>query len=187
MKKRKTLFLIIIVLLIFLFSIFYFLLNENKKILNKCYFEKNDIELLNIFFKNSWYNWNKNYWCNLKKIKFNLWINGDTIIPEIWKLNNLEYLDLSSKWFVWIIPKELWNLTNLNVLLLQNNELVWEIPNEFKKLKKLEVFNVSDNNNLWWELLIDLFKLERLNTLELLNTKIKVLEVPKNDLDIFVY
>ena len=186
MKKNILLIWIWLIFIITTF-IYHFLLNDNKAIIKECNFEKNDIVSLNTFFKNSWYNWNETYWCNLKKIKFNLWIGWNSIIPEIWKLNNLEYLDLSNKWLTWNIPNEIWNLSSLSVLLLQNNNLVWEIPNNIKKLNNLKVFNISDNNNLWWYIPIELFNLGKLNTLELINTKIKVNKIPENKLDIGLY
>ena len=141
---------------------------------DNCKISELEVIKLNNFFNNPKYVWNKKYWCNIKFIdpKISLW--EKKLIPELWKLVNLEDLILNDKNLSWEIPKEIWNLKNLRVLWLANNNLSWKIPEDFINLKNLNTLSLSNNNNLNWKIPKEI--LNNLERLEINNTKIKIWE-----------
>ena len=130
-----------------------------------------DIIVLNDFFKNTKYNWNYEYWCNLDRLKVfynkgsKVDINNPYVewnIPkELWKLINLNILTFWNQKLKWNIPKELWKLVNLQFLSLDNCNLEWEIPKELWNLKILISLDLY-NNKLVWEIPIELWNLKKL-------------------------
>jgi len=163
MKKIITL---IFLLLLSIWTYFYFFSNKNI-----CKISDIDVIKLNNFFESWKYVWNKSYWCNIKMINPNLSL-WKKLIPELWKLVNLENLILNDKKIFWEIPSEIWNLKNLKVLWLSNNNLTWEIPKTIINLKKLNTLSLLNNKNLTWGIPKEILK--QLERLDIKNTKILV-------------
>lgn len=155
---------IFLLVIIWLFASNYWIF---EKILNKkCdTLEKNDIELLNLYFKNTNYNWDYDYWCDLKKIESN-WDELKNELPNwVYKLKNLKFLIVKNSQLT-KISSNINNLNELRTLDLSNNYLTWAFfdlnlkkleflnlswnklnlkKNNFKNLPKLEYFNISWN------------------------------------------
>ncbi|XP_059292503.1 probable leucine-rich repeat receptor-like protein kinase At1g35710 [Lycium ferocissimum] len=74
-----------------------------------------------------------------------------TIPPEIGKLTNLVYLDLSvNNLFSGSIPITLGDLTELKILYLYHNQLSGPIPSELGSLKNLSDLELSNNRPITW-------------------------------------
>ena len=106
---------------------------------------------LNTFFNWSWYNWDLDYWCGLTSISATTkWLNWS--LPNVlFKLYNLEFLDLGRNNITWNIPEAIWNLTNLKMLSFWNNNLTWNIPSSIWNLTNLMALTL-DKNNLTWDI-----------------------------------
>ena len=132
-----------------------------------------DVNKLNIFFKDSTYNWNIDYWCWIRSIYSPENSLLDTRLPkEIWNLKNLTYLSLTKNNLSWIIPKEYGRLSNLESLFLQDNSLNWPIPKELGSLNKLILLNLS-KNNLTWKIPSELWNVNKLDFMNLSNNKLE--------------
>lgn len=134
-----------------------------EKILNKkCdNLQKNDVEILNLYFKNTSYNWDYDYWCDLQKIELN-WNELKNELPNwIYKLKNLKFLIIKNSQ-ISIISNNINNLNELITLDLSNNYLTWTLFD--LNLKKLEFLNLSWNKlNLQKSNFKNLPKLEYFN------------------------
>ncbi|XP_011622437.1 somatic embryogenesis receptor kinase 1 [Amborella trichopoda] len=67
------------------------------------------------------------------------------LVPELGKLEHLQYLELYRNNIGGKIPKELGNLKNLISLDLYDNKLEGEIPKAFAKLKSLRFLRLNNN------------------------------------------
>lgn len=157
MKKNDKLIYGIVTIFIFIFSLIisldkiYLYINQDKFIIVSCdNLIEGDTLVLNNFLWDYWYNWDIDYWCNLREIKpwysknMENTMSGKIIPKEIWKLSNLKYIDLSNKWLIGDIPIELSSLLNLQTLLLNENSLNWNID-FLNWMNNLKFLNLSRN------------------------------------------
>ena len=158
----------LIILLSLIIIILGFLYYKKDK---KCDISEIDVIKLNNFFSPSLV-WDEKYWCEIKKINFRLGVNWKEIIPEIWKLSNLEILILNDKKLSGQIPKELWDLKNLESLWLNDNDLSGKIPENIKNLKNLKSLTLWNNKLLIWWIPKEL--LEQLDRLWIQNTNLTI-------------
>lgn len=112
----------------------------------------NDIEVLNNIFSSSNYNWNMEYWCNLKVLESRYFYKNPINIPsEIWKLKNLKILILDNNNFQGKLPKEIWKLEKLEFLQISQNNITGNIPEDYyflKNLKSLELSQLKINGSI---------------------------------------
>jgi len=106
-----------------------------------------EIAILNDTF--NWYNWNKNYWCNLTSISINNNITWNKIPKEIGYLTNLEsFILINNNWISWTIPTTIGNMKNLKTIHLTNNDsLTWWIPDTIWNLTNLEYLRITNSSN----------------------------------------
>ncbi|KAF1864198.1 hypothetical protein Lal_00048763 [Lupinus albus] len=90
------------------------------------------------------------------------------LVPELGKLERLQYLELYKNNIQGVIPPELGNLTNLISLGLYNNNISGNIPPSLGNLKSL-VFLRLNNNHLTGPIPVELFNLPNLKVLDVSN------------------
>ncbi|CAL9221958.1 unnamed protein product, partial [Arabidopsis halleri] len=72
--------------------------------------------------------------------------NFDGLVPEsIWKLHNLNSLDLSKNNFRGRVPRSIWKLRHLNSLDLSHNNFIGRVPRSISKLVNLNSIDLSYN------------------------------------------
>lgn len=165
---------------------------------------ESDVTKLNKSLRIFWYAGNDNYWCSINVLKINnasnsvtrgtskYKVDDFTLIPEIFKLDNLYELDLHSinnlkesdfdnlsslQNLVSInissdesglnIPDGIYKLKNLKYLTLFWKWITWELSNEIWNLEKLKSLSII-NTNIWWDLPENFFTLKHLNYLYLM-------------------
>ncbi|XP_059074613.1 receptor-like protein 37 isoform X2 [Cryptomeria japonica] len=68
-----------------------------------------------------------------------------TLVPVLFQLKHMEYLDLSGNWFSGHLPKELFGLQNLRHLDLSWNNFEGEIPMDVGSIRTLNHLNLVGN------------------------------------------
>ncbi|XP_021745727.1 leucine-rich repeat protein 1-like [Chenopodium quinoa] len=93
------------------------------------------------------------------------------LVPELGKLEHLQYLELYTNNFVGQIPKELGGLKSLVSLDLFHNNLTGPIPSSLSKLSNLKFLRLN-NNNLTGRIPRELTKLGNLKILNVSNNNL---------------
>ncbi|XP_019455885.1 PREDICTED: somatic embryogenesis receptor kinase 2-like [Lupinus angustifolius] len=93
------------------------------------------------------------------------------LVPELGKLEHLQYLELYENNIEGVIPPELGNLTNLVSLGLYNNNISGTIPPSLGNLKSL-VFLRLNNNRLTGPIPKELVNLRNLKVLDISNNNL---------------
>lgn len=141
--------------------------NNNSWICKLNSFELNN---LNSFFWDFWYNGDEEFWCTLDDLEVN-WERLDWIVPrevselialqnlDLWdnnfSINKLKFSNLTnltnlnlSKLNLSSIPESIIHLNNLNELYLNNNQL-YILPDDIISLNNLYELDLSWNELLW--------------------------------------
>ncbi|GLJ19328.1 hypothetical protein SUGI_0347980 [Cryptomeria japonica] len=102
----------------------------------------------------SWKGFNCCEWCGVEcshssshviQLRFSNNYIFKTLVPVLFQLKHMEYLDLSGNWFSGHLPKELFGLQNLRHLDLSRNNFEGEIPMDVGSVHTLNHLNLAWN------------------------------------------